>query len=115
MQSQRFNAPSKTRVMRFHLSLLFAFLFLAATYAAAPATSSPADVPARLHWIGKTPVADQPVSFGIPFRKGEMKPTDDFILRTDQGVAIPADFWPTAYWPDGSVKWGGFAAVVPGE
>lgn len=100
--------------MRFHLSLLFAFLFLAATYAAAPATSSPADVPARLHWIGKTPVADQPVSFGIPFRKGEMKPTDDFILRTDQGVAIPADFWPTAYWPDGSVKWGGFAAVVPG-
>lgn len=99
--------------MRYHLSLLFAFLFLAATYAAVPATSS-ADVPARLHWIGKTPVADQPVSFGIPFRKGEMKPTDDFTLRTEQGVAIPADFWPTAYWPDGSVKWGGFAAVVPG-
>jgi len=69
---------------------------------------------ARLHWIGKTPTTAQPVSFGIPFLKGEMKPTDAFQLTTDDGEPIPADFWPTAYWPDGSVKWGGFAAVVPG-
>lgn len=73
-----------------------------------------AEEPARLHWIGKTPVADKPVSFGIPFRKGEMKVKDAFVLTTDKGEVIPADFWPTAYWPDGSVKWGGFAAVVPG-
>lgn len=73
-----------------------------------------ADVPARLHWIGTTPATDRAVSFGIPFRKGEMKTTDVFSLTTDQGKEIRADFWPTAYWPDGSVKWGGFAAVVPG-
>ena len=69
---------------------------------------------AQLHWIGKTPLTAKPVSFGIPFLKGEMKPTDGFRLTTDKGEVIPADFWPTAYWPDGSVKWGGFAAVVPG-
>ncbi len=98
--------------MRIHLSILFAFLFLFGAKAATPSTTS--DVPARLHWIGKTPVADQPVSFGIPFHKGEMKPTDTFALKTNKGDVIAADFWPAAYWPDGSVKWGGFAAVVPG-
>lgn len=71
-------------------------------------------VPARLHWIGDVPKADKPVSFGIPFYKGEMKPSDTFVLTTDKGTTVPADFWPTAYWPDGSVKWGGFAAVVSG-
>ena len=69
---------------------------------------------AQLHWIGQTPAQAKPVSFGIPFSKGEFKPTDGFSLTTDKGEVIPADFWPTAYWPDGSVKWGGFAAVVPG-
>lgn len=73
-----------------------------------------AEETARLHWIGQVPASDKPVSFGIPFHKGEMKATDAFTLSTPQGEAIPADFWPTAYWPDGSVKWGGFAAIVPG-
>ena len=72
------------------------------------------DTTAHLHWIGSIPQADKPVSFGIPFLKGEFKKTDKFSLTSDAGEAIPADFWPTAYWPDGSVKWGGFAAVVPG-
>ena len=71
-------------------------------------------VPARLHWVGHVPAEAKPVSFGIPFNRGEMKVKDSFTLTTDKGDVIPADFWPTAYWPDGSVKWGGFAAVVPG-
>ena len=73
-----------------------------------------ADTSAKLHWIGQTPKSSQPVSFGIPFNKGEFKTTNAFTLTTDKGETIPADFWPTAYWPDGSVKWGGFATVVPG-
>ncbi len=74
-----------------------------------------ADTAVKLHWIGQTPQNDKPVSFGIPFSKGEFKPSDSFSLTSDKGDVIPADFWPTAYWPDGSVKWGGFAAVVPGN
>lgn len=98
--------------MRTHLSILLAFLLCSVAGAAAPTV--PTDVPARLHWIGKVPEGDKPVSFGIPFSKGELKPTDSFALTTDKGEVLPADFWPTAYWPDGSVKWGGFATVVPG-
>ena len=98
--------------MRTHLSILLAFLLCSVAGAAAPTV--PTDVPARLHWIGKVPEGDKPVSFGIPFSKGELKPTDSFTLTTDKGEVLPADFWPTAYWPDGSVKWGGFATVVPG-
>jgi len=26
---------------------------------------------------------------------------------------IPIDTWTLAYWPDGSVKWGGIAGVIP--
>lgn len=98
--------------MRTHLSILLAFLLCSVAGAAAPTV--PTDVPARLHWIGKVPEGDKPVSFGIPFSKGELKPTDSFALTTDKGEVLPSDFWPTAYWPDGSVKWGGFATVVPG-
>ncbi|MBR1666240.1 MAG: hypothetical protein IJ699_08475 [Bacteroidaceae bacterium] len=98
--------------MRTHLSILLAFLLCSVAGAAAPTV--PTDVPARLHWIGKVPEGDKPVSFGIPFSKGELKPSDSFALTTDKGEVLPADFWPTAYWPDGSVKWGGFATVVPG-
>lgn len=98
--------------MRTHLSILLAFLLCSVAGAAAPTV--PTDVPARLHWIGKVPEGDKPVSFGIPFSKGELKPTDSFTLTTDKGEVLPADFWPIAYWPDGSVKWGGFATVVPG-
>ena len=90
--------------------LLFLFVVLLSQVG----RSITAEEPARLHWIGKTPAADKPVSFGIPFHRGEMKVKDAFVLTTDKGEVIPADFWPTAYWPDGSVKWGGFAAVVPG-
>ena len=95
--------------------LSFATLLLVISNLVLVAKSEHAPVSADLHWIGQAPTQAKPVSFGIPFSKGEMKPTDAFTLTTDKGEAIPADFWPTAYWPDGSVKWGGFAAVVPGN
>lgn len=87
---------------------------LCATWATAAPQSGNDDVQARLHWIGKTPAADKPVRFGIPFSKGEFKPSDAYTITTPDGHTLQSDFWPTAYWPDGSVKWGGFAAVVPG-
>lgn len=97
----------RNRFFRFGVLAMLAIASLSSALAADA-------VSARLHWIGRVPVSARPVSFGIPFDKGEMKPGDAFSLTTDGGTVIPADFWPTAYWPDGSVKWGGFAAVVPG-
>ena len=100
---------------RFLLFLAAVFCLSEGSYAAKNKSRVTFDpTPARLHWIGRIPEAAKPVSFGMPFLRGELRPTDAFVLQTDKGEVIPADFWPTAYWPDGSVKWGGFAAVVPG-
>lgn len=52
------------------------------------------------------------VSWGVPFPKGEVQPGDSFSLTSDEGALLPVQSWPMAYWPDGSIKWTGLAAVV---
>lgn len=66
-----------------------------------------------LHWIGKIPSEDMPVSFGIPFPKGRIKNGANISLVDKSNRIVATDFWPMAYWPDGSIKWAGMAAVVP--
>ena len=66
-----------------------------------------------LHWIGDVPQTDKPVSFGMPFNRGELKTGDAVALSTDKGEKIAVDCWPMAYWPDGSVKWGAVAGIIP--
>ncbi len=69
-------------------------------------------VPVR--WVGDVPRADRGVSFGVPFGQGELRAEERLSLLTASGESLPCDQWPLAYWPDGSVKWAGVAAVVPG-
>lgn len=54
-----------------------------------------------------TPYDVRPVNFGVPFAEGEVHAGDSFVLDE-----APVDFRPLAYWPDGSVKWGGFAGTA---
>lgn len=54
-----------------------------------------------------------PASFGVPFDAGEVQPAQAFVLVPEGGDAVPLDFRALATWPDGSVKWGGFAGAVP--
>lgn len=68
---------------------------------------------ATLQWIGKVPQTTQTVSFGVPFNEGELLATDAVQLISNNGENIEIDTWPMAYWPDGSLKWIGTAAVVP--
>ncbi len=74
---------------------------------------NPYEQPVQLGWVGNTPALDVPVSFGVPFAQGQLLPDNKVNVTTRTHAQVPADFWPLAYWPDGSVKWGGFAAVVP--
>lgn len=67
---------------------------------------------APLHWIGQTPQLDKAVSFGVPFKKGEVDSNTELELKVGDSV-IPSDKWTMAKWPDGSVKWMGVAAVIP--
>ena len=55
------------------------------------------------------------VSWGVPWPKGAVKKSQSFKLTTNDGNIIPVQSWPLAYWPDGTVKWTGFAAVPPGS
>ena len=60
-----------------------------------------------LHWL-QEPQHEQPVTFGIPFRQGEL---NDARLLALEGET-PSSAWATAWWPDGSVKWAALSAVA---
>ncbi len=67
----------------------------------------------QLHRIGAAPAGSRGVMFGVPFDQGAVTVSTDLQLLNGDGSQIAVDTWPLAYWPDGSVKWGGFAATVP--
>ena len=71
-------------------------------------TLSVATTGVPLHWVGRAE-GEVPVSFGVPFAQGELKDVSQLTLSDN----IPTDTWGMAWWPDGSVKWAGLAAVVP--
>jgi len=80
-------------------------------YSCTPVEGQPRHI--ALHWIGDTPQTDTPNTWGVPFEQGSVQPHTLFSL-TAKDSTLAHDFWPLAYWPDGSVKWGAFATVVPG-
>lgn len=65
-----------------------------------------------LKWIDEKPTLKTGVSWGVPFAKGEVKLMQSFELTAGTDKNVPLQNWPLAYWPDGSVKWMGFAAVT---
>jgi len=64
--------------------------------------------PVKLNWLdGQPPAVPQGVSWGVPWPKGKLQPTDKLALTTADGKSVPMQTWTTAYWPDGSVMWSG--------
>ncbi len=64
-------------------------------------------------WLDKAPPGTGiGVSFGVPWAQGTVKKGQAFELKTAEGVSLPVQSWPLAYWPDGSMKWSGFATVA---
>jgi hypothetical protein len=61
---------------------------------------------------GKPLSLDSGVSFGVPWAQGSVLRTSTFRLSSE-GKHLSLQSWPLAYWPDGSLKWTGFATVVP--
>src|SRR5436305_2893255 len=59
-----------------------------------------------LSWLGGAPpLMDAGVSWGVPWPRGTVRKGQTFG---------PLQSWDLAYWPDGSVKWTGFATVFGG-
>ncbi|MDX3382126.1 Tat pathway signal sequence domain protein [Streptomyces niveiscabiei] len=70
---------------------------------AAAATGT--DAATELHWLEGTPDAHAGTTWGVPWARGTHRPGQPLRLTTADGTDVPVQSWPTAYWPDGSVKW----------
>ena len=66
-----------------------------------------------LSWLGEQPpLVPAGVSWGVPWPQGSVGRGTSFRLSAP-GKELPLQTWPLASWPDGSIKWSGFATVVP--
>jgi YetA-like protein len=76
-----------------------------------PGATSPGTV--TLSWLGEQPpLVSAGVSWGMPWPQGVVRRDSRFHLSAP-GKELPLQTWPLAHWPDGSIKWSGFATVVP--
>lgn len=70
------------------------------------------DTRARLRWLKDAAQVPAGVTWGMPWKEGELLRDQRLSLRAEDGGEAPAlQSWPTAFWPDGSVKWTAHAAV----
>src|ERR1700712_5001082 len=72
-----------------------------------------AALPVDLRLLNKEPSKSAGLSWGVPWPQGSVAHNAAFHLSSE-GKDLPLQSWPMAYWPDGSMKWVGFASVVPG-
>jgi lysophospholipase L1-like esterase len=66
-----------------------------------------------LRWLGDSaPALQAGVSWGVPWPRGSVSRDQVFTLKSADGKSLPLQSWPLAYWPDGTLKWTGFATVA---
>lgn len=68
-----------------------------------------------LKWLDRQAKDSAGVTWGTPWGKGVLNRDDSISLSDTKGRKIGVQSWPTAFWPDGSVKWTGHAAVLGKE
>ncbi|MGW4235378.1 exo-rhamnogalacturonan lyase family protein [Streptomyces sp. NPDC004749] len=62
--------------------------------------------PVSVEWLEDGGLGAAPGStFGVPWPKGVHPADTAFALAAPDGEDIPVQSWPTAYWPDGTLKW----------
>lgn len=99
----------KTRLLRRSCALTFA-LAAVSLLTAGEARS------VRVDWLGGEPApAATGVSWGVPWPRGAVPKGQAFALTTAAGKSLPLQTWPLAFWPDGSLKWSGFATTISPE
>ncbi|MEK3882309.1 hypothetical protein [Paenibacillus sp. PL2-23] len=65
-----------------------------------------------LSWLEERPALPAGVTWGVPWKRGELERGTPLTLRGIHESSVPLQTWPTAYWPDGSVKWTAHAASL---
>ena len=78
-----------------------------------PQQPQPDDGAVTIGWLGgAAPGIETAVSWGVPWARGTVDRARTFSLTSNDGKALPLQAWPLAYWPDGSIKFTGFATVT---
>ncbi|WP_457912249.1 RIFT barrel domain-containing protein, partial [Bacillus paralicheniformis] len=67
----------------------------------------------ELKWLNRAPAAFGGVTWGVPWAKGVLQKGETVAIASKNAPCLQT--WPLAYWPDGSLKWTGHAAVFPKE
>lgn len=93
------------KTMNSRLALLGAAFSIVAGAQAAPASVT-------VNWVGDAPSVTTGVSWGVPWPQGAVQKNQAFLLAGPDGKSLPLQTWPLAYWPDGSLKFSGFATVA---
>jgi RNase P/RNase MRP subunit p29 len=71
------------------------------------------DQAVQIRWLNQPATGTAGMTWGIPWQEGELQREEPLQLQAaNNGELIPMQSWPTAYWPDGSVKWSAHAAVA---
>jgi hypothetical protein len=68
-----------------------------------------------LKWLENVDEENLGVTWGIPWKEGELRDANSLDLRTGTGKPVPMSSWVTASWPDGSIKWTAHGAVLNGK
>ena len=77
------------------------------------AAAAPAAVPdVKLTWLEGRPETAAVTTWGTPWPRGVVGADQTFALTAADGSAVPMQSWPTAYWPDGSLKWSAHAIAA---
>ena len=88
---------------------------MASTAAFEPQAAAQPSGVVLLNWLGGAePGTDIGVSWGVPWPRGSVRREQTFALTAPDGKALPLQQWPLAFWPDGSLKFSGFATVAGG-
>ncbi|MGW7521365.1 exo-rhamnogalacturonan lyase family protein [Streptomyces sp. NPDC054796] len=62
--------------------------------------------PVEIGWLEDGGLGRAPGStFGVPWPQGSVRAGTAFALTAADGAKVPLQSWPTAYWPDGTLKW----------
>lgn len=68
----------------------------------------------NVRWLKDAPTVPAGVTWGMPWKEGQLQRDEPLALHMQEGGESPImQSWPSAYWPDGSVKWTAHAAVFP--
>ncbi len=69
----------------------------------------------KIKWLSGQPKLTSGVTWGVPWKKGECKKGDRLALMNENAETRYVQSEPSAYWPDGSIKWTKHAAVFGGQ